>query len=365
MSNPQLDQEERARLIGFIFAEPNWYRTRPCATLEGVPEFDLQIVEMQRQYPSGHWRSPLIFPRRDKEGDSLTWYACAQDESEYRSLVQEMQAFVGPSFSDFTAERASLDQEDAIEASLTQVFENRVLRFRSVTLADRKGAVRQINSYFILRRTKPALAVIRTFGLGTLRSRFDRALFAKSAEEARTVLSMMKSLRLLSAENALFLEVRFLAGLERWDELLELKLFPQLVSLKLPRETLADVIEALYRRELQPIEFGGGLDDLLSATTAELFARYPLLFRTRSESQRPSVLKAFLLRAMSQADPDAGFINDLFGAIPRSAWSEPESSKKFKGGSLATGIVRPWPVLKSRSRTVTLIRHLTYFLNCN
>src|SRR5689334_4188127 len=91
-------------LVGAVFGAPNTYRTRNCASVEDVPVFDQAVDDSTRQFEKGKWQQPIIFPRRGEEEDKITWYACAQDDTEFRSLVSEMAAFVGPTYSNFDGE---------------------------------------------------------------------------------------------------------------------------------------------------------------------------------------------------------------------------------------------------------------------
>jgi hypothetical protein len=311
------------QLVTTVLSSPNTYKARSCSAVEDVAALDKAFENAVRLFERDRWSRAIVFPRRDAQSETLTWYACAQDETEFRSLVSEMAAFVGPTFSDFTGERARLNETDPIEMALDQFFRQRVLKFQSTSPVERKGAARQLAFYLGLRANRPAIAPLQLGSFGSLRARFDAALLAGNAGEAHSVLRTMRSLRLLSAENSLFLDIRTLAGLQRWQEIASHKLLPQLVSLQLPRETFADILEALYQVEIQPLEFRLDLRSLVEAFQEKVFDRFPSLFRTRHSSSRIAVLKAFLLRAIDNKTRSKELFSSISRQIPESAWAPP------------------------------------------
>ena len=115
------------------------------------------------------------------------------------------------------------------------------------------------------------------------------------------------------------LEIRLNAGLGRWSEICELPLLAQLAELSLPRETYADIVEALYRSYVVAAEALGDLPRVLDALKTNVVDKYPSLFRSRGESVRPAVLKVFVLRELLQAQPDPRLCESL---MERSAWRE-------------------------------------------
>ena len=58
--------------------------------------------------------SPYLLPRVDPSSSQTSWYVLCSDSREARSMRESLLAFVGPTYSRFSGELASLDPSDSI-----------------------------------------------------------------------------------------------------------------------------------------------------------------------------------------------------------------------------------------------------------
>jgi hypothetical protein len=124
----------------------------------------------------------------------------------------------------------------------------------------------------------------------------------------------------VSAENRQFLEIRLNAAFERWDAIAQHPLLAQLIHLQLPPETYGDVMEALYRSQVQAYESANTLEPLLQQFSQAFAGPAQPLFGTRRTSRRPAVLKAFVLHELIQQEPQLAVFERLLKELPVGAF---------------------------------------------
>tara|TARA_Y100000588_G_scaffold324439_1_gene357587 strand:- start:1315 stop:3036 length:1722 start_codon:yes stop_codon:yes gene_type:complete len=120
----------------------------------------------------------------------------------------------------------------------------------------------------------------------------------------------------LTSENLKFLEVRLLAGLGLWHEIVvESNRLRELTDFPLPPRVVRDVSEAFYRFYVQSFDENGGLEACLEELRASSVARLDKLFARRHNIQHPAVIKVFLLRELLQDPIDLVYAETLFTAL--------------------------------------------------
>lgn len=300
-------QQELARraidLQRRFFAAPNRfsYEDDPRASAEPLIAALARSLLRHRQ---GHMDRPVLLPFGRDDGQ-VTWFSCAPEGAIARAMEAELEGFLGPSFAHFASLERCPDVADRhIEPVLREAGWHAV-RFEANAATGDDRILRQWTLYSQLldRRPRAPAHVPQTFE--QLRAAFDRALSARNERSARAVLGALHERFGLSAENRLFLEIRLAAALERWDVIARHPLLSTLVHLALPPETYGDVVEALYRVDVQPVEVANDLDELLEAFRLTVATSAARLFRTRGTSRRAAVHKSFLLHELIQASPDA------------------------------------------------------------
>ena len=164
---------------------------------------------------------PVVLPCVDHQNGQVSWYAGTRSKLGDLRLREELQAFVGPSYSDFSGRPYDLDMNDSVEAAFAEGCSTRVFRFSAVRPEFVEKIRRALMLYIDLldRRKHNKVDVQRSFGV--LRAEFERALLAGDEIEARVLFDEMRRVARLGIENRLFLEVRLLAGLGRWRQIAE------------------------------------------------------------------------------------------------------------------------------------------------
>lgn len=264
---------------------------------------------------TGAESTPVCLPCLAKDG-SVQWYAAAKNFQGSNALADELKAFVGPSYTDFDGRPHRLDTSDPQEAALKGVFVKPIYRIEGIE----SGQISKVNRAFalyhslLIRRPTTLKPTTRPFGI--VRGLFDRALTVGNEKEARSLLEEMARSGRLTAENQKFLEVRLLAGLGLWDQIvLQSSLLKDLTDFQLPPRVVRDVSEAFYRFYIQSFDKKGGLDDCLDKLRGSSLPNFDKLFSQRYGIQHPSVIKVFLLRQMLQAPTDIVYSKALLSDL--------------------------------------------------
>lgn len=264
---------------------------------------------------SGAW-SPIVLPVFGPNGP-CQWYGMASDEAGANALSQELTAFVGPSFSDFRGQLLSPDPDDAMEKALLERFGRFVFRFEPVTAAACSGIADALQLYLGLLRRRPEIPDRTQRPFGKVRAEFDRALLAGNEPDARRLREELVSSGRMDAEQQKYLDIRMLAGLGRQYQLAhDYPLVKSVLGLSLPAQTIADLVGALYSTYIAEIEDSDDDEAVLGAFRGEIADNFGPLFLERKGVRHPSVLKAFMLYELVQAEPNKGRCQAIVSAYP-------------------------------------------------
>lgn len=310
-------QEQAARALSFqrrFFAPPNRfiYEDDPRASTEPVM---IELARSLLRHRAGFGDRPLLLPFRAEDAEPITWFACAPEGAMARAMAAELVGFFGPSYAHFAMADRNPDTADQHIEPLLRGDDWHATRFEAVAATGEQRILQQWKLYSLLLDRRPHAPVYVPQTFEQLRAAFDRALSARNEQAARAVLGALHERFGLSAENRLFLEIRLAAALERWDDIARHPLLSTLVHLVLPRETYGDVMEALYRVDVQPAESASQLDDLLDAFRTSVATTAARLFRSRGTSSRIAVHKSFLLHELIQPKPDGQFAAQLLANL--------------------------------------------------
>jgi hypothetical protein len=254
---------------------------------------------------------PMILPRLDAN-DQPSWYCAGRGNRSALRLCEALQAFIGPSYSDFDGRTYPLNADDPVEAAFAEGTVAPAYRIRASTPADVARIQRALELYLGLLRRMPEQEQQVKRPLGTLRAELDRALAASDEAGARHLLERIRGIGRLDAENLLFLEVEVRARLGQWREIAEDgALLHQLTGLRLPPPVLADVHEALYRLHIEPNEDAEIPYRALDAFRAAGLTRRSTLFGTRRGLKNARVVKAFFLYELAREDANQPLLAEL------------------------------------------------------
>jgi hypothetical protein len=244
---------------------------------------------------------------------STTWYGLASDARQARALKEQLTAFVGPTWTDFTGQQALLDDQDPIEATVKQYFAPHAFRLRVLNFEDRQQVHQQIERMRDLRDRYPGRTSQLLRPIGRILRDLEMALVVRNESTARECLDDLRSRGRLSAHNLTFLNVRILAAFERWSELRTLPTYRPLFDNRRPARVTEALIRCVYDEHFVKFESEGNVADCIAKFT-EKESTFGTLFRTRGPLDDPAVVKAWLLRAVSRDDRDQA--QSLLNAIP-------------------------------------------------
>ena len=268
------------------------------------PSWQELVVPWVATFASSGARSPIVLPVFGPDGP-CHWYGMASDEAGATALSQELTAFVGPSFSDFQGQPLCAVPTDAIEKVLLERFGRFVFRLEPVNAEDSTGISHALQSYLGLLRRRPDIPDRTQRPFGKIRAEFDRALLAGNESDARRLREELVSSGRIDAEQQKYLDIRILAGLGRQYQLAhDYPLVKSVLGLSLPAQTIADLVAALYATFIAEIEGCGDDDAILGAFQREIADNFGPLFLERKGVMHPSVLKAFMLYELVQAEPN-------------------------------------------------------------
>lgn len=244
-------------------------------------------------------------------GQVVDWYGLAFDERQWRSLGEDLTAFVGPTFTTFRGQRAELDGSDPIDAAVTEVTGGLAYKFRGEPSAGGAKAV-----WAALERLRgvwsrrPAGASSRSWAVGRILREFYMSLLAGSEDAARTQLEELRDHPQFDGLNWVYLRIQLLSAFGRSDEILRLQELPDLLRLRRPVAVTEAVVGAVYREELQRFEDGADPRGALSHFRSLVMPRYAGLYVGRDAMRSPAARKSFMLLA-AVAEPPQPDIRDV------------------------------------------------------
>ena len=108
---------------------------------------------------------------------------------------------------------------------------------------------------------------------------------------ATELIAELRATGRLNEENLRYLDVRMQAGLGYWPQIARNHwLIATLSDLAMPPQTLADLVEALYRTFVEPLEAEVDQDEFLRAFEENIARPYPRLFASRRGIRAPRVV---------------------------------------------------------------------------
>ncbi len=258
---------------------------------------------------------PTVLPCKRQQGTD--WYGIAQSERQLRNLGEHLTAFVGPTWSTFRGQRASLDLTDPVEATIDAFTEGRAFKFQG--LANDKGQSKQL--WQALERMRQVLdhkvdlsyQVPRATGR-VLRD-FFMALQARDRAAAESQLQYLQTHNRLDPSNLLFLKVRMLSDLEEWKKLLNLPELPDLLQTRRPNEVTQALIRAVYQQELNRFETTNAVQSAVTYFHESILPQYSSLYNARANSRQPETVKSFMLLAIGGEAPNVALRDELL-SIP-------------------------------------------------
>lgn len=299
-----------------FFSGRNALKWEALAGHDAPPAWLEQVLPWVASFSGTGGRLPIVLPVFGSDGP-FQWYGMALDEAGANALAHELTAFIGPSFSDFRGSPIHFDPDDGIERALQERFGRFVFRFGPVNAAAASNIAVALQLYLNLLRRRPDIPDRTQRPFGKIRAEFDRALLAGNESDARVLRDELVASGRVDAEQQKYLDIRMLAGLGRQNHLAhDYPLVKSVLGLSLPAQTIADLVGALYATYIAEIEDCGDDDAVLAAFRSEIADNFGPLFVERKGVKHPSVLKAFMLYELVQAEPNRERCQAIISAYP-------------------------------------------------
>jgi hypothetical protein len=241
-----------------------------------------------------------FLPRLTSRG--LFWYAFAPTTRERRELLDLLDAWVGPTFTDLPRSRGRLYPADPFDAPLA-TSEVVPLRFEVLPRgnANSRNEVRKallVMSRLIWRRPLSEFDAPRT--TVEVLDDLGHAISANDQRLARLCLRELETTADLDQSNLTFLRLRVLGALEDWDGVLDDRDLEHVLQLRRPLGITRVLQRAVYERFLIHADLSGSAEALKEA--AEII---PLHFRALTTGAvtvtRAGVIVEFLLYHFANA----------------------------------------------------------------
>jgi hypothetical protein len=259
----------------------------------------------------------LVLPVFGAEGP-VRWYGVAASPSALAQLTEELQGFIGPSYSTFSGMASELERNDPIEAALCHRFGRLAIVFGPRPDVPIGILEQQLLLYAKVLARRPRLVGRGRRPFGRIRADFDAALLAGNAEGAQEFLREIALTGRLAADQRRCFEIRLLAGLGDFERLArDHALLAAVIDLPIPAQTLVDIISSLYKTHVAPLVGAEASYAEISAVFKDrVSSRYGPLFRERKGIRHPDVLHSFLLYEAAAETADLERCESIISTYP-------------------------------------------------
>lgn len=309
----ELPPSEATWLRAF-FATPNQLTWEMLQT-DAAPGLSRQVTPWLHELARTPDKAAVVLPMVQGAAP-IGWYATTVDPRESGAFIAELNAWLGPSYLK-QFELAREGTKDARVRALRTRFRGPILILSGASPAGNERIAERLIEFVRLRGARPPLRREISRPVGRIRADFDRALLVQDEHRATELIAELRATGRLNEENLRYLDVRMQAGLGYWPQIARNHwLIATLSDLAMPPRTVADLVEALYRTFVEPLEAEGDLDRLLRLFEETVARPYPRLFASRRGIRAPRVVKAFLLYECLQPKRAPVLIEELLGLLP-------------------------------------------------
>ena len=265
--------------------------------------------------------SPFLLPRVDPSSKQTTWYVLCSHPREARSMRESLLAFIGPTFSRFNGELATLDPKDSIDDLCQSAFGSLVFRLTIIQNDDRTKVGQLLTKLIDYRDRESGRTQIAIKPIGRLLRDLEMAILAKNEQSAWAVYGEIRSRGRLSATNLAFLQVRILDGFEKWAEMLLLPNLNDILQVRRPKQISDQIAHAVYQHHLVKHEVAGDATQAVDAYRGTA-KRFQNLVRSTSGFQSSDAIKFALVSSVAADPPKRELAEQLarHAAIEDAAW---------------------------------------------
>jgi hypothetical protein len=261
--------------------------------------------------------APAYLPR--VRGGRLWWYGAAPDERVRREMIEYLDAWIGPTYSDLASQRGRLDLTDDFDLRLDRSARGQWLRFEvlprsgpgsgDVKLAVR-GALRRLS---MLYDERPPSEFAGLRAPAAVLDDLGHALAAADGDLADSLLTELAASGDLDASNIAYLRLRVLASLSRWADVLSDEALEDVLCMRRPAGVSRAVQRAVYEVHLTGLDAAEQDQALLDEIDA-LLPRYGLLVASAPPAaSRAEVVLQFASALVRNAESRSGALERLLG----------------------------------------------------
>lgn len=277
--------------------------------------------------------SAFLLPRRDASG-SWTWYAVGTEDTTARSLKEDVEAFVGPTYGRIEEQAATLDPDDPPEAALRSVEAARIFRLHAAEAKAAAAINRQLSLMRVAWSNRPPTVGATQRTTSQILRELDSAMSSSHLHLARDLIDELHAGGRLSSVNLECLEIWWLATQERWTDVLIRPGLDDLIALRLPRNATAALIDAVYHVQIEPYEGTLSPGELALAFAERVLPRFGRLFRNPAWSNTAAGRKAWMLFAASTQPPSEAIREAVLSDAP----------EEERDDLLAFAVAQPTPI---------------------
>ena len=259
--------------------------------------------------------APVILPMI-RGSDVIGWYATTRGFDGAYELAAEINAWFGPAYLSVFA-TVDPSAADPLAEAMRSRAGGVVYHFSGPDPTSNRFIGERLIELAALLKRRPVTKRRSVRPVGSIRADFERALLAQDAAEAETRIAELRETGRLNEENLRYLDVRLKAGLGYWPQIArDHWLIQTLSDLVLPPQTLADLLEALYRTYVDAVEADGDATATLKAFEQHVARRYPRLFASRRGIRAIRIVKSFVLFEQLQNRPNPQIVATLLELLP-------------------------------------------------
>lgn len=323
-------------------------------------------------------RDVVFLPRASDKG-STEWYALCNSSRACRVALDEVRAFLGPTYAASSGREYALDPSDPIDKAVLERCGRNAFRFTVSNPALVSAARERLLLLSKLRKERPVRHGQRIRATGRIIREFEYALLTRDEATAAACIAELRSTGSLSAANMLFLEVRQRLVTGRPREMLAAPELDTLLSIRLPRRVTEALIAAVYETELRRFELDAEPAAAIAHFRTRILPRYGSLFLSRAGLDAAMVETSFMLLAAASQPPrpelaaaildglgrssrSADYLRAIAALIPKSdpapAPAEPLAAARdaFSAGDVDRALTLAQSLPRSTERTVLLLR---------
>ena len=239
--------------------------------------------------------------------NSVDYYGMAFNDHDLRQLGNDINSFIGCSYSTFVEKRWELDTHDPIDAIVSQFCSGHAYKFHPDS-GDPNGA-RRVTHKLALMRDLSIKRQSRRPGkhlpLHMLLRDYYMAVEAENRANAEKAIDAMRVDGLLDAVNLLFLHSFVVCRFGSLEELEYSRAFRDLLSMRRPLALTEELISLIYRTEFIAFEESRNIPRAIEHLKTKILPMYADLYRSWHPMRSAEAAKSFMLVAAASHPPDS------------------------------------------------------------